>query len=68
MVVGPPFPSELGRGEQPVGVVWPVGVVVDAPVLDEDPGFEEAVEVPAVEQFVAELAVDRLDPGVPVPR
>ncbi len=41
-----------------MGVVWPVGVVVDSEVFDEDLGFEQGVEVPAVEQLVAELAVD----------
>jgi hypothetical protein len=31
--------------------VRPVDVVVDPPVLDDDFGFEEAVEAPAVEQL-----------------
>ena len=39
-------------------------VVVDAPVLDEHAGFPEAVELPAIEELVAETAVERLDPGV----
>ena len=41
-----------------MGAVWSVGVVVDAPVLDEDLGFEQVVEVPAVEQLVTEPAVE----------
>ena len=47
-----------------MGGVGTVLVVVDAPVSDEDLGFEEAVELPEVEQLVAEPAVERLDPGV----
>ena len=39
-------------------------VVVDAPVADEHLGLEERVELPEVEQFVAEAAVEGLDPGV----
>ena len=62
--VGCPLVGVLGRGEQPDRAVWPVGVVVDASVLDEDLGFEEAVELPAVEELVAESPVERLDPGV----
>jgi hypothetical protein len=42
----------------------PVLVVVDAPVLDDHAGLEQAVELPAVEELVAEAAVERLDPGV----
>lgn len=64
VVGGGPLIGAFGRGEQPERGVWPVGVVVDTPVLDEDLGFEQAVEVPAVEEFVAEPAVGRLDPGV----
>jgi len=33
--------------------VGPVLVVVDSPVFDEGLGFEQRVEHPAVEQFVA---------------
>ena len=36
-----------------VGGVWSVDVVVDAVVFDEDLCFEERVELPAVEEFVA---------------
>ena len=45
--------GELAGGEVAVGAVGSVDVVVDSPVLDEHSGFEEAVEDPAVEQFVA---------------
>ena len=38
-----------------MGAVGSVVVVVDAPVLDEHLGFEEVVELPAVEELVAEL-------------
>jgi hypothetical protein len=44
-----------------VGGVGSVEVVVDAPVLDEHSGFEQAVELPAVEELVAEAAVERLN-------
>ena len=47
-----------------MGGVGSVGVVVKAPVFDDHSGLEEAVEAPRVEQFVAELAVEALDPGV----
>jgi hypothetical protein len=56
--------GELGGGELAVGAVGSVLVVVDAPVLDEYLGFAEAVEGPAVEELVAEPAVERFDPGV----
>jgi hypothetical protein len=45
--------GELGWGEVAVGAVGSVGVVVGAPVLDEDLGFEQGVELPAVEELVA---------------
>ena len=47
-----------------MGAVGSVGVVVDAVVLDDDACFEERVESPAVEEFVAQAAVEALDPGV----
>ncbi len=47
-----------------MGAVGSMHVVVDSPVLDEHLGFEEAVELPAVEQLVSQPAVERLDPGV----
>ena len=47
-----------------MGGVGLVVVVVDPPVLDEHAGFEEVVEVAAVEELVAEPAVEALDPGV----
>jgi hypothetical protein len=58
---GGPGLGELAGGEVAVGGVGTVLVVVDGPVSDEDLGFEEAVELPEVEQFVAEPAVERLD-------
>ena len=64
LLVDGPGPGELGWGEVAVGGVGSVVVVVDAPVADDHLGFEEAVELPQVEQFVAEAAVERFDPGV----
>ena len=64
LVSGGPGLGELGGGEVAVGAVGSVLVVVDAPVLDEHLGFEEVVELPAVEELVAEPAVEGLDPGV----
>ena len=64
LVDGGPLGGELAGGEVAVGGVGPLPVVVDAPVLDDHSGFEEAVELPAVEQFVSEAAVEGLDPGV----
>ena len=64
LVDGGPVGGELGWGEIPVGGMGSVDVVVDPPVLDDDSGFEEAVELPQVLQFVAETAVEGLDPGV----
>ncbi len=63
LVVGPLF-GELDGGEFAVGGVGTVVVVVDAPVFDEDLGFEEGIEVAAVEELVTETAVEGLDPGV----
>jgi len=40
-----------------VGAVGSTGVVVDAPVLCEYLGLEQAVELPAVEELVAEPAL-----------
>ena len=42
----------------------PVGIVLGAPVADEDLGFEEAGELLDGEQLVAHPAAVRLDPGV----
>ena len=61
---GGPGRGELGGGEVAVGAVGSVLVVVDPPVFDEHLGLEEAVELPAVEELVAEPAVERLDPVV----
>lgn len=55
--------NSLG-GEIAVGGVGPLPVVVDAPVLDDHSGFEQAVELPAVEELVTKLAVERFDPRV----
>ena len=41
-----------------MGAVGSVGVVVVPPVLDDHAGFEQAVEAPRVEQFVAQAAVE----------
>src|ERR1700733_3459965 len=59
-----PSLGELVRGEIAVGSVWSVHVVVDPPVLDEHLRLEQAVEAPAVEEFVTQSSVERLDPGV----
>ena len=64
LVSGRPGLGELAGGEVAVGAVGSVLVVVDAPVLDEHLGFEEVVELPAVEELVAEPAVERFDPRV----
>ena len=53
LVGGGPVVGELVGGEPLVGGVWSVDVVVDAVVFDEDLCFEERVELPAVEEFVA---------------
>jgi hypothetical protein len=54
LVSGGPGLVELGWGEVAVGAVGSVHVVVDAPLLDEDLGFEEPVELPAVEELVVD--------------
>jgi hypothetical protein len=41
-----------------------VGILVDPPVFDDDPGFAQGVEAPGVEQFIAQPPVERLDPSV----
>ena len=64
MMSSGPGRGELARSEVTVGRVRTVHVVVDAPVLDDHLGLEQAVEAPAVEQFVTKAAVERLDPGV----
>src|ERR1700710_2834890 len=64
LVSGDPFFGELGWSELAVRAVRSVDVVVDAPVLDQDLSFEQVVEVPAVEELVAEPAVEAFDPGV----
>ena len=59
-----PCRGELGWCQIAVGGVWSVRVVVDPPVLDQYTRFEEAVEPPQVQKFVAELTVERFDPRV----
>ena len=64
LVDGGPLGGKLARCEVAVGGVGLAPVVVDPPVLDDHPSFEQAVELPQVEQLIAELAVERLDPRV----
>ncbi len=45
--------DELCGAESAVGRMGPVQVVVDAPVFEEDPGFDDRVEELAVEALVA---------------
>ena len=47
-----------------MGAVGSVLVVVDPPLLDEHLGLEQVVELPAVEELVAQPAVEGFDPGV----
>ena len=42
--------GELGWGEIAVGGVWPVAVVVDAPIAKVNAGIEQPVELPGVER------------------
>jgi hypothetical protein len=65
-VVGCPSPlvRELGWCEPVEGAVGSVGVVLDAPVGDEDLGVEQGVELFDGEQLVADPAAVGLDPGV----
>jgi hypothetical protein len=57
--------DDLRRG-RPIaeGAVWPYGVVVLAPLFDQHLGFLERVEHLAVQQLVAELAVEGFDVAV----
>lgn len=64
LVDGGPLGGELAGGEVAVGGMGSFPVVAGPPVLDDHSGFEEAVELPTVEQFVSEPAVERLDPCV----
>jgi hypothetical protein len=50
--------DELDRGEPAVRAVRPVDVVVDAPVLEKHLGLKQGVEALAVEELVAEPAVE----------
>jgi len=54
---------ELGRRHSPVSSMRTIDIVVDSPVLDDDLGFEQALEQLAVQELVAGAAVERLDPG-----
>ena len=51
-LVDGPLRGEVGGGEPSVGGVGSVDVVVDPPVLDEHAGFEQVVEVAAVEELI----------------
>lgn len=62
-VYGGPFAGELAKAEIPVGGVGPLPVVFDAPVIDNDSGFEQMVDQPAVEEFATETGLGRLDPA-----
>ena len=53
-----------GRRALAKGAVWANSVVVDTPLLDDDPGFADGVEDLAVEQFVPEPRVEALDVAV----
>ena len=64
LVLGVPRLGELAGCELTVRAVRSAHVVVDSPVFDQDLGFEQAVELPAVEELVAEPAVELLDPRV----
>ncbi len=44
--------------------MWPDGIVVSAPGLDDDPGFFQGVEDLAVQKFVAESGIEALDEAV----
>lgn len=50
LFVGGPLGGELAGGEVAVGGAGPVPLAVDAPVLDVNPGFAQAVEPPAVSE------------------
>ena len=63
MLVEPGF-DELDRGEPAVCAVGPVHVVVDPPVVEKYPGFEDGLEELAVQELVTQAAVERFDPGV----
>ena len=56
-----PSSGEFCGGEVAEGLVWSVVVVFEAPVFDEDLGFEEAVEGFEFEEFASEVAVERFD-------
>src|SRR5262249_43823602 len=58
------LPSEHSRGDVPQRTVWPL-LVVNPPVpLQQHRGLLQAAEQLAVEQFVAQPAVERLAVGV----
>ncbi len=61
----PLLPERFGS-EEAQRSVWPVGVVLDAPVLGKDLGFGQRAELLAGQEFVAESAVERFaDPVLP---
>jgi len=59
-----PLPLELDGGEPPKRRVWPVGVVLDAPGLDNNSGFSQGCELLDVQQLVPAPAVEGFDEGV----
>lgn len=50
------------RCREPIteGAVWPLGVIVAPPVLDDDLGFPKRVEDLAVQEFVSEPGIEAL--------
>src|SRR5215203_5875158 len=63
LVDGPPL-GELGRCQIAERAVGAVGVVLDAPGLDDDLRLEERAELFDVQQLVAAATVEALDEGV----
>ena len=62
--VGGARPRRTRPGEPAVRAVRRIDVVVSPPVLGEDLGFEQRVELLAVQVLVPHAAVERFDPGV----
>src|SRR5512143_3990563 len=58
---GPPWRGDRVRRGWAVSqtAVGPLRVIVAPPCLDEHPGFRQGVEHLPIQQFVAELAVER---------
>lgn len=47
--------------------VWPDGVVVDAPLLDQDLGLAQGMEQLTIEQFTAEPGIEALSKSLAKP-